>query len=183
MKTQHISLNAFALCAALAIIIALVTGLSGAKAQDRTGANPSISNHAAQFGVVSVAPSQRARLNVVHELDAAGSGDPHHGDPHVHQFLIGFDIYGAEPPSPSAAGRPAAKYRLLRRETSEVTLRPGEAASVELPGSGEGTKVQAVIVGQHDERPIVPCVIPTLEVIEADTGKTGFALQGAERMR
>jgi hypothetical protein len=37
-------------------------------------------------------------------------------------------------------------------------------------------------VGQHDERPIVPCVVPTLEVIDADTGKTGFALAGSEGM-
>ena len=102
-----------------------------------------------QFGVISLAAGQSARLNVVNtraqEPDDSGRSL---------KMTLGFDIYAPATATDDGGGRAdprVSKQRFLRRESCEVTLRPGEAASFDLIAP-VGTRVRAVAYGTPDTR-------------------------------
>jgi len=125
-----------------------------------------------QFGVISLAAGQTARLNVVNtqavEPDDSGRSL---------KVTLAFDIYAPAPSTDDASGRASScvsKQRFLRRESCEVTLRPGEAASLEF-AAPEGTRIRAMMFGEVEGKKNgidAANLRSTLEVTEA--GRTIF---------
>ena len=140
-----------------------------------------------QFGVISLAAGQTARLNVVNTRtidpeDATADGS-------VRKITLAFDVYlpivqTEERGNASDGARTtscAVKQRFLRRESCEVTLRAGEAASLDFTAP-EGTRIRAVAYGTPDtrggnKRIEDPNIRTTLEVQEG--GRTTFVLSPA----
>jgi hypothetical protein len=141
-----------------------------------------------EFGVVSLAAGQTARLNVVNTR-AIDPEDATAGDGSVNKVTLAFDVYAPAPATDDGGGRGdsrVSKQRFLRRESFEVTLGPGEAASLDFTAP-EGTRVRAVAYGTPDTRggnrrvedPNIrviddPNIRTTLEVQEG--GRTTFVL-------
>lgn len=121
------------------------------------------------FGFIDLGAGQTARLNVVNlrrqpppEPDSPPPDPdqpPPDPDRHARRVRLAFDIYVSPPPEPDA---PACitRYRFLRRESCDVVLRPGEAASFDFTAAAD-TKVAASIhsLGGPDTRAGDP--IPT----------------------
>lgn len=140
-----------------------------------------------QFGVISLAAGQSARLNVVNtraiEPDDSGRS---------RRVTLAFDIYLPAAATDDGGGlvdSRVGKQRFLRRESCEVTLHPGESASFDFIAP-EGTRVRAVTYGTPDTRdggrqvedPNIrgiddPNIHTTLEVQE--DGRTSFVLSPA----
>ncbi|HVF46626.1 MAG TPA: hypothetical protein VNA17_03575 [Pyrinomonadaceae bacterium] len=111
------------------------------------------------YGITSLAPGQTARLNVVN------IGNPN--DIRA-RFTVEFDIYGTAPPEPDVPPCDGSavfcmnNLRLLRRETAEVRLRPGEATSFTFtPRNGETFMAPCIRTGPETR------LAPTLEIREA----------------
>jgi len=137
-----------------------------------------------QFGVISLGVGQTARLNVV-KTRAIDPEDATSGDGSVRKVTLAFDVYGPAAATDDGGGGRAAscvvKQRFLRRESCEVTLRPGEAASLDFTAP-EGTRIRAVTYGTPDtrggnSRKNDPSIRTTLEVQEG--GRTSFVLSPA----
>ena len=146
-----------------------------------------------QFGLVSLAARQTARLNVV-DTRAIDPEDATAGDGSVRKVTLAFDVYGPVAATDDGGGGRAAfsvsKQRFLRRESCVVTLRAGEAASFDFTPP-EGTSVRAVAAfgtpdtrgeDRHVDDPNLrgvddPNLRTTLEVREG--GRTSFVLSPA----
>ena len=100
-----------------------------------------------QFGVISLAGGQTARLNVVGVVPLEVAGSP----VRVSKVTLAFDVYApataTEPTGPGPVPACANKLVFLRRESCEVTLRPGEVASLEFTAP-QGTRISAVMFGE-----------------------------------
>ena len=141
-----------------------------------------------QFGVVSLAAGQTARLNVA-DTRAIDPEDATSGDGSVRKVTLAFDVYGSVGATDDGRGRAAScvvRQRFLRRESCEVTLRPGEAASLDFTAP-EGMRIRPIAYGTPDTRgrnrrvddPNLrgiddPNIRTTLEVQEG--GRTTFVL-------
>ncbi len=133
-----------------------------------------------QFGVISLAAGQTARLNVVNTR-AIDPEDATAGDGSVRKVTLAFDVYAPAMATDDGSGRSdlrVSKQRLLRRESFEVTLGPGDAASFDFTAQ-EGTRVRAIAYGTPDtrggnQRVEDPNIRTTLEVQEG--GSTRFTL-------
>ena len=113
------------------------------------------------FGFVDLGAGQTARLNVVNlrkspppEPDQPPP-DPDQPPPEPDRLIrvrLSFDIYIQPPPDPEAPSC-VTRYRFLRRESCDVTLMPGEAASLDCTASSD-MKVAATIhsLGGPDTR-------------------------------
>lgn len=132
------------------------------------------------FGFIELGAGQTARLNVVNIQPPDGASRPPDPEtPIARRVLLAFDVYIQDQENtPSCGGivpvppTCLARYRFLRRESSEVQLMPGQAASLNFT-TGEGAKVQAFIqaLGGPDTRgnPDLtpePHLVPSLEVRE-----------------
>jgi hypothetical protein len=176
MKTRNRFSNALTLCA---LMVGLVSAaavwsaipVSALKEVDRP-----------QFGVVSLAAGQTARLNVVNTRAIEPDG-PDYSRRSL-KVTLAFDVYAPEvateiESTPTDGGRSCVvKQRFLRRESCEVTLRPGEAASLDFTAP-EGTRIRAVTYGTPDTRGgnrriDDPNLRTTLEVQEG--GRTSFVV-------
>lgn len=135
------------------------------------------------FGFLELAVGQTARLNVVNlqpppEPDSPPP-DPESPPPDPDRVRLAFDVYVQDPDfTPNCGGivpvppTCLVRHRFLRRESSEVSLMPGQAASLNFTAV-EGAKVQAFVqsignpevVGNPDITP-EPHLIPSLEVRE-----------------
>jgi len=134
------------------------------------------------FGLLSLAPGQTARLNVVNPVLQA----PPDPDSPARRVRLAFDIYAVsdpnDSPNPTTPGDTTSrlnKLRFLRRVSRDVTLRPGEAASFNFTAAATGTQINAVMVGDVEDTPnpiesrgTQPQIVPTLEVLEG--GRTIF---------
>jgi len=146
------------------------------------------------FGLITLAPGQQARLNVVHNR-AIDPEDSTSGDGSVRKVTLAFDVYalGTAVESEASAmveGRvTSANYRFVRRESRQLALRPGEGASFDFTAV-EPTFVSAVIIDDPNIRSVEdPNIRPvragiddpnlrgTLEV--RDGGRTTFVLSPA----
>jgi hypothetical protein len=133
------------------------------------------------FGFIELGAGQTARLNVVNIQPPDGASRPPEPDtPIARRVLLAFDVYIEDPEyTPNCGGivpvppTCLARYRFLRRVSSEVQLMPGQAASLNFT-TVEGAKVQAFIQalggpdtkGDPDLTP-EPHLVPSLEVRES----------------
>ncbi|MCA1630805.1 MAG: hypothetical protein LC785_04570 [Acidobacteria bacterium] len=136
-------------------LVALVVGLAAAAAVWNAmpvGALGEVEGRP-QFGLVSLAAGQTARLSVVNTR-AIDPEDVTAGDGSVRKVTLAFDVYAPAAATDGGGGRApscVSKQRFLRRESCEVTLVPGEAASLDFTAP-EGARVRAVAYGTPDTR-------------------------------
>ena len=152
-------------------LVALAVSLVVIAAVWRTGRVAAIGNpDIRSFGVLSLAPGQTARLNVVNPVLAA----PPDPDSPARRVRLAFDIYFQAPPDPDSPTPRLNNLRFLRRVSRDVMLRPGEAASFDFTAPAGGTPISAVMLGGPDTSPSIgnPDIVPTLEVMEG--GRTVF---------
>jgi hypothetical protein len=142
------------------------------------------------FGFIDLGAGQTARLNVVN-LRRNPPPEPDNPPPEpenpsdVQRVRLSFDIYVQPPPDPDAPSC-ATRYRFLRRESCDVVLMPGEAASFDFTAA-DNTKVAASIhsLGGPDTREgdaqltPEPHLAPMLEVREA--ARTVFVVPGVAK--
>lgn len=151
----------------------------------------------AEFRFVDLGVNQTARLNVVNLVrQPPPDGDSPPPDPdspppepdvpgnrnHARRVRLAFDIYVQPPPEPDAPSC-VTRYRFLRRESCDVLLMPGEAASFDYTAAAD-VKVAASIhsLGGPDTRegisqlPPEPHLAPMLEVREGS--RTIFVVPG-----
>ena len=125
------------------------------------------------FGPVSVNPGQTLRLNVVNRLSPPP--EPDRLGRSTRHAMLAFDMYRADvPPGPCATA-----HRFADRQSCEVTLAPGEAASFDLTSAAEIGLTQVLPAVQDDDRNQSPALVYTLEVRE--NGKTILLLPAVQR--
>lgn len=91
--------------------------------------------------IFTVNPGQTARINVIAPTQYSWSTGI------SRRMLLGFDVYKANEIAPSSAAASAcAKYHMVERQSCEVTLAPGEAASFDfaVPADGVATQISPV---------------------------------------
>lgn len=146
-NTFTAALPLVALVASLAVIIAAWQTRQVQAIQDSE-------DFPSDFGFIDLGAGQTARLNVVNLRRLTPPPDPDTpGDPsQARRVRLSFDIYFSPPPEPDAPAC-VTRYRFLRRESCDVVLMPGEAASFDFTAAG-GTKVAASIhsLGGPDTR-------------------------------
>jgi hypothetical protein len=169
MKTRNRFTNALALVALAAGLAVITTTWQTRQVQ----AIQDSEDFPSDFGFIDLGAGQTARLNVVNILRQSQNPPPEPEDPtHVRRVRLAFDIYSQPPPEPDAPSC-VARYRFLRRESCDVVLMPGEAASFDFTAA-EGMKVAASIrsLGGPDTREgdsrltPEPHLAPMLEVRE-----------------
>jgi len=125
------------------------------------------------FGLVSVNPGQTLRLNVVNRLQPPP--EPDRLGRSTRHAMLAFNMYRADvPPGPCATA-----HRFADRQSCEVTLAPGEAASFDLTSAAEIGLTQVLPAVQDDDRNQNPALVYTLEVRE--NGKTILLLPAVQR--
>ena len=176
------------------IALAVGTAFSIAAWQtQRVAAVEDPENRRAEFGFVDLGAGQTARLNVVNLVrQPPPDGDSPPPDPdvpgnrnHARRVRLAFDIYVQPPPDPDSPSC-ITRYRFLRRESCDVLLMPGEAASFDFTAAAD-VKVAASIhsLGGPDTREggsqltPEPHLAPMLEVREA--ARTVFVVPGVAK--
>lgn len=180
MKTVKTLTNALTLIS-LAVLVSLLIALWQSR---QVHAIQDSEDFPSDFGFVDLGAGQTARLNVIN-LRRQPPPDPDTPPPEPDQpppdperlalalrVRLAFDIYVTPPPEPDAPSC-ITRYRFLRRESCDVTLMPGEAASFDFI-AGEDMKVAASIhsLGAPDTREgesrvtPEPHLVPMLEVRE-----------------
>jgi hypothetical protein len=183
MKTRNTFTNALALVALAVIVVLLVAAWQSRQVQ----AVQDSEDRPSDFGFIDLGAGQTARLNVVN-LRRQPPPDPDSPPPepdqpppdpegpgnstHARRVRLAFDIYVQPPPEPDAPSC-ITRYRFLRRESCDVALRPGEAASFDFTAA-QDMKVAASIhsLGGPDTREAdsqvtpEPHLAPMLEVRE-----------------
>jgi len=125
------------------------------------------------FGLVSVNPGQTLRLNVVNRLSPPP--EPDRLGRSTRHAMLAFNMYRADvPPGPCATA-----HLFADRQSCEVTLAPGEAASFDLTSAAEIGVTQVLPAVQDDDRNQSPALVYTLEVRE--NGKTILLLPAVQR--
>jgi hypothetical protein len=171
MKTRNIFATALSMIA-LAIVMAVVVATWYAR---HVEAIQDSEDFPSDFGFVEFGAGQTARLNVVSPAPEPETRGPRDS----RRVLLAFDVYiedeenrancGGTVPAPSCLIR----YRFLRRESREVELLPGQAASFDFAASSP-IKINASVhfLGGPDTLPgdnrftPEPHLSPTLEVRE-----------------
>jgi hypothetical protein len=155
------------------VLIALAAGLSILIATWHTRRVQAIQDsedRPSDFGFIDLGAGQTARLNVV-----IGNPDVRPGDPRLaRRVRLAFDIYGVHDPENLPDPSCVTRYQFVRRESCDVVLIPGEAASLDFTAA-EGMKVSASVhsLGGPDTREgedqltPEPHLAPTLEVRES----------------
>jgi hypothetical protein len=155
---------------ALMALAAVITFLIAAWQTWQVQAIQDSEDFPSDFGFIDLGAGQTARLSVV---NLRHSPPPEPDIPsRTRRVRLSFDIYVQPPPDPDAPTC-LTRYRFLRRESCDVTLMPGEAASFDFTAA-QDTKVAASIhsLGGPDtregerRRTPEPHLAPTLEVRE-----------------
>ena len=185
MKTRN---HALTLVALAVIVVLLVAAWQSRQVQ----AIQDSEDFPSDFGFIDLGAGQTARLNVVNlRRSPPPDGDSPPPDPeqpppdpeqHARRVRLAFDIYVQPPPEPDAPSC-ITRYRFLRRESCDVVLRPGEAASFDFTAA-QDMKVAASIhsLGGPDTREggsrvtPEPHLSPVLEVREGT--RTLFVVPG-----
>lgn len=181
MKTR----NTFTTALALVTLAAGLAAIIAAWQTPRVRAIQDSEDFPSDFGFIELGAGQTARLNVVNRLRSLPNPDTPGGPSRARRVRMTFDIYvhtGPQPEAPSCV----ARYRFLRRESCDVMLMPGEAASFDFTAV-ENTKVAAFIsaLGGPDTREgearttPEPHLVPTLEVHEGE--RTIFVVPGVAK--
>jgi hypothetical protein len=182
MKTRNTFTNALVLIALAAGLAIVITSWQTRQVQ----AIQDSEDFPSDFGFIDLGAGQMARLNIVN-LRRSPPPDPESPppEPEAQRVRLAFDIYISPPPEPDAPTC-VTRYRFLRRESCDVALRPGEAASFDFTAA-EGTKVAASIhsLGGPDTRTgdvqitPEPHLAPMLEVREG--ARTIFVVPGVAK--
>jgi hypothetical protein len=171
MKTRNTFTNTLALVALAVIVVLLVAAWQSAKVQ----AIQASEEPPSEFGFIDLGAGQTARLNVVNirrSPPPEPDQPPPDPDRQARTLRLAFDIYVTPPPEPDAPSC-ITHYRFLRRESCDVVLQPGEAASFDF-AAAQDMKVAASIhsLGGPDTREgdsqltPEPHLAPMLEVRE-----------------
>ncbi len=186
MKTRNPLMSALALITLAAGLIVIITAWQTRQVQ----AIQDSEDFPSDFGFIDLGAGQTARLNVVNirrnpppEPDQPPPEPENPSD--VQRVRLSFDIYVQPPPDPEAQSC-VTRYRFLRRESCDVTLMPGEAASFDFTAA-DNTKVAATIhsIGNPEVREgdtqvtPEPHLAPMLEVREA--ARTIFVVPGVAK--
>jgi hypothetical protein len=141
--------------------------------------NPDI--RSIEFGLLSLAPGQTARLKVVNPVLQA----PPDPDTAARRVRLAFDIYAIgdveNRASPDGTASRLSSLRLIGRQSRVVVLQSGVAASFEFTAGAAETPISAAMIdvdgsgtpnpdGTQDTRG--SHIVPTLEVMEG--GRTVF---------
>lgn len=137
-----------------------------------------VRNGEMNFGMISFNAGQTVRFNIVNPNNSV-SRLPR-------RVTLAFDIYSLGGPDtcsdPANDDKTVAactnNLRFVRRESSEITLLPGEAASLDFTAASTRISVNAVMLGGPDTIGD-PTLVPTLEIREA--GRTLFIHPGVIR--
>jgi hypothetical protein len=176
MKTHNRHPKSRALVA-LGITVVVVAALWAAERVAAIG-NPDITP--VEFGLLSLAPGQTARLNVVNPALQV----PPDPEMAARRVRLGFAIYAIGDvenlPDPTGRGTASSRLhtlRLLARQSRVVALLPGEAALFDFTATAaETVHFSPFIVDLDDDgqdtRGPQPNIVPTLQVMEA--GRTLF---------
>jgi hypothetical protein len=165
---------------ALAVVIAVFVA---AWQSQQVQALQDSQNFPSDFGFIDLGAGQTARLNVINlRRQPPPDGDSPPPDPETLRVQLAFDIYVQPTPEPDAPSC-VTRYRFLRRESCEVVLMPGEAASSDFTAI-QDMKVAASIrsLGGPDTREgdsrvtPEPHLAPILEVREGT--RTLFVVPG-----
>ena len=133
------------------------------------------------FAFIELAEGQTARVNVVNIQPPPHPDNPRTDPdtPIARRVLLAFDVYIQDPDyTPNCGGivpvppTCLVRYRFLRRESIQVDLMPGQAASLNFTAL-EGAKVQAFTQAlrgpdaiAHPDLTPEPHLVPSLEVRE-----------------
>lgn len=172
MNLQKRILTAFVFSASVVFIIAAVVFIW------QTQPVKAVQNSERAFGIISLNAGQTLRFNVVN------IGNPN--DRRVRRVKLAFDVYALGGPdtiseatsSEAAVAACTNNLRFVRRESCEVTLLPGEAASLDFTAPTGRTQIGAVMLGGPDTRED-PTLVPTLEIREGN--RTLFVHPGAAK--
>lgn len=176
MRIQNIFTKALTLVALAAVLAVIFSAWQTRKVQavQDSEAFPS------DFGFIELAAGQTARLNVVGLRQPPPERDTP-GDQRARRAALAFDVYiqdeenncGGIVPLPTCLTR----YHFLRRESREVQIMPGQAASFDFVASAV-TKINPSVhfLGGPDTLPgnrrtPEPHLSPTLEVREGASTK------------
>jgi len=135
------------------------------------------------FGLISLNPGQNLRLNVINRLQPPS--EPDRMARATRHAMLGFDLYltgpgGSIPTNADVQpGRCITAHHFADRQSCEVTLGPGEAASFDLPIATEMGMNQVLPLVEDDDRNLHPALIYTLEVRE--NGKTLYTMPAVQR--
>jgi hypothetical protein len=151
MKTRKTFTSALALILLTVFVTLLVTAWQSRQVQ----AIQDSEDRPNPFGFIDLGVGQTARLNVVNlRRQPPPEPDSPPPDPErlARRVRLAFDIYVSPPPDPDAPSC-VTQYRFLRRESCDVVLRPGEAASFDFLAA-QDMKVAASIhsLGGPDTR-------------------------------
>ena len=166
MKTRRRLVTTFASCAFIAMALMAFWLTIRVRAFNPQPDPPA-------FGLVSVNPGQTLRLNVVTRLSPPP--EPDRLGRSTRHAMLAFNMYRADvPPGPCATA-----HLFADRQSCEVTLAPGEAASFDLTSATEIGLTQVLPAVQDDDRNQSPALVYTLEVRE--NGKTILLLPAVPR--
>ncbi len=179
MKTRNTFINTLALLALAAGLAVIVAAWQTRQVQ----AIQDSEDFPSDFGFIDLGAGQTARLNVVN-IRHSPPPDPENPppEPDAQRVRLSFDIYVSPPPEPEAPSC-VTRYRFLRRESCDVLLMPGEAASFDFIAA-DSTKVAASISSLggpdtregHSQLTPEPHLAPMLEVRGA--ARTIFVVPG-----
>lgn len=173
MKTR----NTFTSVLAVIALVTLVAVIIAAWQTRQVQAVQDSEDFPSDFGFIELSAGQTARLNVVIGNPNEIPGVP----PLARRIRLAFDVYVEdEENSPNCGGIVPVppcliRYRFLRRESAEVVLRPGQAASFDFLAPA-ATKINASVnfvdnPDTRDQEPRrrtpEPHLTPTLEVRES----------------
>ena len=132
------------------------------------------------FGLISLNPGQSLRLNVVNRLAATTDSERlAHATRHA---MLGFNLYRADgrlSPGEVPLNPCMTAHRIADRQSCEVTLVPGEAASFDVISATEIGATQVLPEVQDDDSNKKPALVYTLEVRE--NGRTVHVLPVVQR--
>jgi hypothetical protein len=176
MKARNTVTSVLAVIALTALIAIIIAAWQSRKVQ----AIQDSEDFPSPYGFIELVAGQSARLTIVNrQPPPEPDSPPPEPDSPAHRVLLAFDVYIQDEENTLACGGIVpvpptclVRYRFLRRESREVRLIPGQAASLNFTAV-EGAKLQAFIqtLGGPDTRgnPDVtpePHLIPSLEVRE-----------------
>ena len=170
MKVRNTFTTALAVIALAASITVIIAAWQTRKVQ----AIQDSEDRPNPFGFMELGTGQTARINVVVGNPNDIPGDTRSGIPiHAHRVRFGFDIYAPTEPATISDPSCATRYHFVRRESCDVVLQPGHAASLDFTAV-QGTRIQPFVssLGGPDTSPGDVNVTPephltsTLEVRE-----------------
>ena len=152
------------------VSLGIIIAICGVVATRRAGAIIAVLRPAVIF---TVNPGQTAQLNVISPTQNDWSTGA------SRRMRLGFDVYRRTEVMPSQVNETScAKYHMVERQSCEVTLRPGEAASFDFSVPADGVPTQISPVFSIEANAAVGAVttgdlVPTIEFREGGR-TTGF---------